>query len=1635
MFSASRRNVASGLRVTSSLRHQRIFNSQANLAPRLGFTSSLANSNQFNSVASVEKLADLREICEESLRDDKRLRYDNGCAHEEDLDNPQYDQEDSKTEDNIKIMMQNPGYQQLSDSRQSEIGQNVSSLCQPKQSVYNMIKNESFSRYRLTPIVESDRWMCIHDNCYTQNLLNVKSCRRCKKSLPSIGQEIEEVLSQLGFVQQHQYEDVMEVLNSLDGKFQVHLPGVQTNPQNIINSVSVQMLPQDFDEDNSYRCTPFKDLDSQLQKQILDQMENYTFDPNQSHRDQTIYHAASMYLFGDPKYHWSLRLQTVQQFVHHKKYFSDALSIKDDDAFKGWILSNLSCKHPVHTEMSALSLSLVTGMFIRIVGGNGQVLHCTSQHRYFQGWKPDDNIQTMTLQDKMTWFAPVTEEDHLKSSEPGDVQGFKPLHSGMSCRFARQWYSDSSLEGPVVSWDVEQFCEFLTQRHVQVVVRPDCRCIPNKYGPICHHEFEGPAINPAKPSVWLSNPLWLDFLDYIGCNHQSSPDDISKAKFAKAREPEEMRKQDENYNIKYDFAHVEVICRSSPGKEKCPLCSQTAAHLHCPYNNCTQKCELRTENGNEVYGRYEQHVFSRHEKTAKNSIVRKMTTLMKSRVNTKVKLDWIKFTLNRPKRIQNSVSFVPVGMQKDSSTMKALINNHKPKMEYLSELGITPLGADIPEFCCHTKWTHQANPEKGDYICYYVNPTRNLIGYGQFLQKEGDRFRITRFQTQPTYLTYDAGNKKTTSKLKESQLYFNEKDLVPSSGTSLIDNSQIVSFSPRLDDLYVDFGARTHYDDLFRRDDVDEGVMARALNNEEKLDFLYQTGLIHTMLPTIRLRILDEHGEARSPVSCGCTDEGQCKFSDSTSWTARKTLAITRNGVAEVLAETFSCETHRRKHTVNVNTTNLAKGHRFSHDFRKEGNVMISPECLMELYRFWGEQSNWNYSTSCEILTDKVISTVVNKTIDFIEKHQICIDDEMDVLLTATLFMIYRMLPRTKTITRLILDHAQPCMIIPYVKEVMPKLRALSHVIRIDGSHRTCKQMLVSVNMSRDGKRTIERHKIECCWLLVCDDRGLAQHEATVMPGENFNGFYRILVKILQDKKALWEKTGSKPEEWWKKFPQIISADKPCDLVEPYRRACNFVYDTIKEGENDGRFCTVFCRDIFHELQQHNGRISSNHNEDKSVYCAEMAQNMACVKGSVLPVPDVQYDKDFVSRLLNKYNLKRPDVEKYVCNLMRGDLESELSTKTQGDILMVLRQIVQDKKILAQWHLGELLRPYTDEEKNSHQLSLDIMGKRSEVKDCANKLLLLRTQFCDLGEQYPHRGSQFQVLKENLQDQLNVAQKKLLDLKSDLAEDVKKLEDYICVKMNEKLGKQKEVSYGKKRCKRVWRRPHMELLEKRLQACLAEHCKVTYFTEGEKKIEFNTTMMPVKLYTQLLFKIGLRSDEVERARLETWCFTYQDSRQFKFNLMNTFRWYEKGWMIPKDIEKGITSYIPLRMEYAKLIAKEKFGYMWSNRYDSNYGNAGSSLQESWHSKMKKVPTLVRQHSILPATKIVNDILCRGNFAILNRSRRGSLFGAFDDRKTLHIGLQHCFSFNRLLKCTQDKMNAFENVFKKGMCSV
>ena len=97
--------------------------------------------------------------------------------------------------------------------------------------------------------------------------------------------------------------------------------------------------------------------------------------------------------------------------------------------------------------------------------------------------------------------------------------------------------------------------------------------------------------------------------------------------------------------------------------------------------------------------------------------------------------------------------------------------------------------------------------------------------------------------------------------------------------------------------------------------------------------------------------------------------------------------------------------------------------------------------------------------------------------------------------------------------------------------------------------------------------------------------------------------------------------------------------------------------------------------------------------------------------------------------------------------------------------------------------------------------------------------------------------------------------------------------------------------------------------------------------------------------------------------------------------------------------------------------------------DGTTGPFGTSPQESWHKKFPEVPALKKVGSSETAIKIVNDVLCRGNFSILNKHSNFTLSG--NDKKALHICMQRAWEFWQMHQNNHRCDDAYNDILKSS----
>lgn len=193
---------------------------------------------------------------------------------------------------------------------------------------------------------------------------------------------------------------------------------------------------------------------------------------------------------------------------------------------------------------------------------------------------------------------------------------------------------------------------------------------------------------------------------------------------------------------------------------------------------------------------------------------------------------------------------------------------------------------------------------------------------------------------------------------------------------------------------------------------------------------------------------------------------------------------------------------------------------------------------------------------------------------------------------------------------------------------------------------------------------------------------------------------------------------------------------------------------------------------------------------------------------------------------------------------------------------------------------------------------------------------------------------------------------------------------------------------------------------------------VKFFTnEGQERC-FDVPFLPNGIFEQLISKIfaGL---EIDLTDIRSWKWPYNTKEQFKFFIKNLERMYTKTW-VPLGVDtseesQGITTKPKVRAEYTKIFKKlqqsdtcPKLDMLWNNYLDGTTGPFGTSPQESWHKKFPEIPSLKKVGDSETAITIINDVLCRGNFSILNKCSNFTVSG--NDKKALHICMQRAWEF-------------------------
>ena len=1262
----------------------------------------------------------------------------------------------------------------------------------------------------------------------------------------------------------------------------------------------------------------------------------------------SFWSAISMFMFGVTHQWENIKMNSIKQLIIHKGYFHNYF--ENDIDFSSFVLNNTRFGCNIEAQI-ILAVSVAIGHYIKIYSFNNITddieLIFDSQVEGDPFWK---NIKRPTikiaklindkyclLKDKNTGF-----KEQIDFPLPPDVE--------LGQRWFEYWRKQTENFSFRCKMDVYQ--KIFQSKHKNKIKRKHINnkkanaieineSVANftittnnkKYCTYKDINEEGSAVitfkdGKAEALIILAKSAFKNFCEIL-IKHTHFDKEINKSNFNLARDEFthnynqgiiklNNKKFDPNLGIIVNLCHIHGNCKvDSKNNKKKPLlnvildtdtetdtdenedddikqiclfdeCKIKTTHAHCIH--CDKDIKFT---GLEPFKAIQDHCKRRHYKRAEDIFARKLEFFRK---------DFLVYYEGTDVYQQNSSCFFPKNSKEYHKRMQAH-NVWHAKNQILSVIKDLHMGSSLPTFqpviMCH----NQSDLHKNWFALYYVNNVTKEQAVGKIININYETKMVT-CKKYICKLNNINSNDKSDNVFKKRFHTYDEEDLIETEEIIEIAFDDVLNCCEDYNTFYINWGknVKSYINQNIQKID-------NIFNDPIILDCVKRHYLFDVIFPTHFLTIINtETNQPSYPYQCkhGLGHNTPCKYEQNTNWNYLKTPAITKNGLLEIVTQQFKCVTHDCLISVASGKAKLGPKQKLSLNFRRQGRTLFETDVINVLYRIIGDQSGWTFQKCKRIFFDRICTATVDKLVDYCQKQKIILPHDVIRFLCGIIKTLPNKLPWIGTFRNLILEIAQPSMVQPYQSRVFPILQATQNVIRIDGSHKTCKNVktnVMTVEWDEKEKKYVEdvqTKSMSCCWLFCSDEIGCSTYPALLVGAENSQAVLKLFVKILSEKQKFVQQHKNLPA--YKLYPTLIVGDKPSDLFNPFYKAATLVNGEWNPDKDDGRFDVLFARDIFHELQQHCGHVSSTWDKERTVYCADISQVFYNLRGIPRPIPsNIKFDE----KILACFSTVK--IKELIKNLLKNK-ENVFQDKGFVCARGVLNKLIKEHQMMSQWYIGAVL--------------LDVPPNQKD--------------------------------------------------------------DFI----------------------------------------------IDYINDKNEKITFKHAMFPSHLYCKLLTKLFPNTNIDKTNTFQTWDFVHSTPEQFKYHLKNIQLWYQYYWTKVDgtlvDFYNGITRSNIIKHEYEKIFKEPKFTWLFNNRYDGCCGIYGTSIQESHHSPLQKVPILRRSHCPITAIKIVNDIQCRQNFSILNKHRNFII--AESDRKMYYNALSHALNLYEKLSADKLGIEVFNHLF-------
>ena len=702
-------------------------------------------------------------------------------------------------------------------------------------------------------------------------------------------------------------------------------------------------------------------------------------------------------------------------------------------------------------------------------------------------------------------------------------------------------------------------------------------------------------------------------------------------------------------------------------------CKEHTTHAHCVV--CDQYIKFT---GKTPFKLIEDHCVDRHYKPAHKIFDRKMNLIKKVLLIYFEGIDIFD---------QNSSCFFPDESEEYHMRMQA---HHvwETKNQLLSVIKQLHMGASIPSFCPKIMCFDDPILHKNWFVLYFINDDHQQQAVAKITDIDMN-LKIIKAIKYTCNLIGINSTDKSNNKYKKRFHSYHEEKLCETQESVDIKFKNILNCCEDYHSFYINWGQniKEYINEHIDNKDI-------ILADEVMKEFIEKHQILNVLFPTHYLGVLNCNTNKRTfPFQCkrNLGHDIPCEYEENTKWQALKTLAITKTGLIEIVTEQYVCKTHKCKVSASSGHARLGPNQKLSLNFRRQGNAIFETDVINVLYRVIGDQTSWCFQEAKRNIFDRMCTSMVDNLVDYCNEHKLILPNNVIRFLCSIIKTTTNLLPWIGTWKRLILDKAQPAMVEPYQSRIYPLLQATQNVIRIDGSHKTCKNITVpveTVEWDEDKKRYLKKDrikKVNGCWVFCSDEIGCSTLPALIVGAENSQAMLKLFVQVLKSKKTFWLQHKNLPK--YLLYPTLISGDKPTDLIKPFYQAADIVNGKWKEDQDDGRYQVLFARDIFHELQQHCGRVSASFGTEKTLYSADFSQVFWNLRGIPRPIPaKLKFDKTIQA------SFATPKIKELIKGLLKNDTKI-FEKKGLVYARNVLVKLILKHKIMSQWYIGAVLMP------------------------------------------------------------------------------------------------------------------------------------------------------------------------------------------------------------------------------------------------------------------------------------------------------------------------------------------------------